>query len=116
MEKILFTADLHGNIAQYNVLFDHALKDKFSAIIIGGDITPKVPELRAPKLQSDFLINELFPIIKSFKEKSDTACDYTYINKINAFEHVGNDHIPKSLCVVEGNIGQQVKLNRVLLK
>ncbi|MBN1793308.1 metallophosphoesterase [Candidatus Woesearchaeota archaeon] len=66
--KIIYTADLHGNISQYVKLFAKALSEQADAVIIGGDITPKDKERRTPKLQKAFLKNELIPLIKRTKE------------------------------------------------
>ncbi len=73
MEKILFTADLHGNMFQYNKVFQYALENNTNIIIFGGDLTPKIPiERRTPQGQRDFLENELFPALKEFYDKSET--------------------------------------------
>ncbi len=71
MEKFLFTADQHGNMDQYRRVFEHALEEEVDIVVIGGDITPKDSKFRTPKIQREFIEKELFPIIKSFKEKSD---------------------------------------------
>ncbi len=39
--KIIYTADVHGNIIQYKKLVDYALKTNADSVIIGGDILPK---------------------------------------------------------------------------
>ena len=39
--KIVYTADIHGNLVQYKKLVDYSLKNKAKAVIIGGDIAPK---------------------------------------------------------------------------
>ncbi|MBW2994198.1 hypothetical protein KY315_02140, partial [Candidatus Woesearchaeota archaeon] len=49
--NIIFTADLHGNVQQYNKLFQKAYSDCTDAIIIGGDIAPKDPKNRTIKGQ-----------------------------------------------------------------
>jgi Icc-related predicted phosphoesterase len=71
-DKIVFCADLHGNIVQYQKAFRHALDIQSSLVIFGGDLCPKEPERRTPKLQREFLTQELFPLIKDFKLKNSS--------------------------------------------
>lgn len=61
--KGIFTADLHGNKAQYEKLFDKARGFDFA--VIGGDITPPggIDE------QRKFIENELIRLIADFKSK-----------------------------------------------
>ncbi len=61
--KGIFTADLHGNKAQYEKLFDKARGVDFA--VIGGDITPPggIDE------QRKFIENELIRLIADFKSK-----------------------------------------------
>ena len=65
MEKLLFAADLHGNIGQYQKVLAHAKENNFDVVIFGGDLTPKNPERRTPKGQRDFIEKELFPLLGS---------------------------------------------------
>ncbi len=72
MEKMLFTADLHGNIAQYDAVLSHAMNKDFDIVIFGGDLTPKEPKSqRCPKTQRDFIQNELFPCLDRYKDVSN---------------------------------------------
>ena len=61
--KGIFTADLHGNKAQYEKLFDKARGVDFA--VIGGDIAP--PNRIAE--QRKFIENELIRLIADFKSK-----------------------------------------------
>lgn len=63
---VLFSADLHGNLTQFNKLFSKAFDDKVEALIIGGDIAPEDPGNRTVKDQRHFLENRLIPMIKQF--------------------------------------------------
>jgi|AntRauTorcE11897_2_1112592.scaffolds.fasta_scaffold07637_2 Icc-related predicted phosphoesterase len=72
MENIIFSADLHGNMSQYNKVLDHACTAKADILIFGGDLTPKEPRKRTPLGQRAFFEDELFPALKAFKEKCDT--------------------------------------------
>lgn len=72
--RIVFTADLHGNKAQYDKLFEYA-QDGASAIIIGGDIAPKDARNRTIDLQKAFLADYLIPRIAAFHQKNSMHCD-----------------------------------------
>ncbi len=71
MEKILYSADLHGNLLQYRKMLDYAVEREVDIVAFGGDLTPKNPERRTPERQRDFIINELFPLFKEFNKQSD---------------------------------------------
>ena len=68
--KFIFTADLHGNIIQYEKVFAYAADNHISTIIFGGDLTPKDEKVRTPSFQRIFLQNSLFPLIKKSKVKN----------------------------------------------
>ncbi len=68
--KILFTADLHGNKLQYEKLFKKAMEEKASALILGGDITPKDMHQRTVADQRKFLESYFLPRVKRFLEAS----------------------------------------------
>lgn len=72
--SILFSADIHGNIIQFQKLFDYANKNNISAVIIGGDIAPKDKEHRTIEDQKKFLIEKLIPLIKKFNIKTKNKC------------------------------------------
>ncbi len=65
--KVLFTADLHGNIAQYTAMLEIAKQEGIQSIIIGGDITPTDEGIN-PAKQRVFLEDTLPALIR----KSDT--------------------------------------------
>lgn len=66
--KTVFTSDLHGNLKQYENLFNKARKLNARTIIIGGDIAPKNPSSSIEN-QKSFMKNKLIPLIKKEKEK-----------------------------------------------
>ena len=68
--NILFTADIHGNIKQYEKLFQKAQSENINAVIIGGDIAPKDPAHRTIRDQKEFLERKLFPAIKKFRKNN----------------------------------------------
>ena len=70
VEKLIFCSDLHGNMTQYQRVFDYAAKVGADFVAFGGDITPKDPGRRTPKLQRQFCEEELFPVIKAFHDKA----------------------------------------------
>ena len=77
--KLVYVADLHGNKSQYLKLFDYAKKKNADAVIIGGDISPKSPDLRTIKLQKDFLETFLLPEIKRLSEATNGHCSIMLI-------------------------------------
>ena len=72
MEKLLFTADLHGNIEQYKSTLHHAADHNIDIVVFGGDLTPKDPERRTPEKQRAFLEQELFPLLEEFRKDHNT--------------------------------------------
>jgi len=40
MERILFCADLHGNLGQFDAVSSHALAEGIGHVVFGGDLTP----------------------------------------------------------------------------
>lgn len=71
MEKVIFSADIHGNIQQYQKILNHAQKEQVDIVVFGGDLTPKDPERRTPAKQREFLKKELFPLLAKFREESN---------------------------------------------
>jgi Icc-related predicted phosphoesterase len=70
--KILFASDIHGNKIQYDKLFNHASKNKFDLLILGGDLTPKDYSNRSPEKQGKFLEEYLLKKIFYFKKENNT--------------------------------------------
>jgi len=68
MGKLLFCADLHGNLGQFRRVLEHARAEGFRYVVFGGDLTPKDAARRTPALQRAFLRDELFPL---FREIAD---------------------------------------------
>lgn len=67
MTKILFTADLHGNKDQYDILLQKS-KD-YDIVIIGGDLTPKDAQNRTIAKQREFIIEFLGPLLSQISAK-----------------------------------------------
>ncbi|RJQ17154.1 hypothetical protein C4573_03815 [Candidatus Woesearchaeota archaeon] len=68
MKKFLFSADLHGNIMQYEKLFLAAKKEKVNLIIIGGDLAPKDGIRRTILQQKFFFADCLLPLLKKYSD------------------------------------------------
>jgi len=68
MERVLFCADLHGNLGQFDAVVLHALAEGIGHVVFGGDLTPKDAARRTPALHRAFLRDELFPL---FRQKVD---------------------------------------------
>lgn len=67
--KTIFTADLHGNISQYESLFETALEEGVQSVIIGGDIA--AGSTINPLKQKLFITGTLPDIVRTFKNKSN---------------------------------------------
>ncbi|MCA1778435.1 MAG: metallophosphoesterase [Xanthomonadaceae bacterium] len=63
MERLLFCADLHGNLRQFRRLLEHARSEEIQYVVFGGDLTPKDVHRRTPALQRAFLRDALFPLL-----------------------------------------------------
>lgn len=70
MVKFIFTADLHGNIVQYNKLFNFAKQENIDLVILGGDLTPKDEKRRSVVGQRNFILKELFPLIQNIQKQN----------------------------------------------
>ena len=92
--RIIYSADLHGNLEQYEKLIDYSIKNKADAIIVGGDIAPKNIPGNKIRAQRDFY--ETFPKLlaplKSTNSKfylmmgnDDYACNFDVLRK---YDHV----------------------------
>lgn len=67
--RILYTADLHGNLNHYRKLLSLATVEGADGIVIGGDLLPK--GLSLPVLvgaQRRFIIDHLRPLFEGFRE------------------------------------------------
>lgn len=66
--KAIFTADLHGNILQFERLFQYAEEHEISTVILGGDIAPKGRD-GSIVLQKRVMSRQLIPLIKKYTHK-----------------------------------------------
>lgn len=93
MKKYLFTADLHGNLSQYQRVLDYARVEQINTVILGGDLTPKNPEQRHVLGQRAFLNNYFFPMLKAFID--ETGSEVLVI--------MGNDDYKANLSMMHEN-------------
>lgn len=101
--KIVFTADVHGNLYQYNLLFKYAEINKADAVIIGGDITPK--NISNPlQAQKVFFESQLVPLA------------WKYCPKFKIMLMLGNDDFAsglESLKKFDGEIFELINMKKV---
>ena len=112
--KILYTTDLHGRDAYYNVIQKEALKRKVDMVINGGDMLPKMdPLVKRQEKYINWLGKRYFPIFEKagihylcclgnddlgiFDELFDEVCkNFEYVHniagrrvQIHEFEFIG---------------------------
>ncbi|NKI33903.1 metallophosphoesterase [Wenzhouxiangella sp. XN79A] len=63
-ERMVFCADLHGNLGQFEYVLGYALDRGIELVVFGGDLTPKDPKRRTPAQQRAFLAEDLFPLLR----------------------------------------------------
>ena len=73
MTKLIYTADLHGNEAFYRRLLKKVEEEKVDAIIIGGDLCPRIGEATEQKIHNQrlFLEDFLFPLLSDFRKRNE---------------------------------------------
>src|SRR3989344_5077946 len=79
--KLVYTADLHGNEEFYRRLLNKAEEEKAGAVIIGGDLCPRIGETTEQKIHNQRLFFEdfLFPLFKDFKKRNEKCEIYTIL-------------------------------------
>ena len=92
--KLIYTADLHGNEKFYRRLLGKAEEEKAGAVIIGGDLCPRIGETTEQKIHNQRLFFEdfLFPLFKDFKKRNE-KCEIYII--------LGNDDFRINLASLE---------------
>ena len=67
--KLLYAADLHGNLSFYKKLLALATRKKADAIVVGGDLLPKTGEYaNLINEQRDFIVGQLHPLLLKFRD------------------------------------------------
>ena len=105
MPKLIYTADLHGNEEFYKRLLRKAEEEKADAVVIGGDLCPRIGETIQQKIHNQrmFLEDFLLPLLKDFKGKNRDCNIYLIMGnddfRINmpALENAERNNILKSL-------------------
>lgn len=92
---VLYSADLHGNEAQFRRLVDYARNISADTVIIGGDIAPKgLPAETYIEGQRKFLQKRLPDLLRPLKEELPDSM---------LFLMMGNDDCATNLDVLEKN-------------
>ena len=68
--RLVYAADLHGDIDSYRSLLDLATTTDARAAIVGGDLLPHAITLRtALQVQRDFIAEQLRPLLELFRTR-----------------------------------------------
>lgn len=66
--RIVYAADLHGNLDKYKHLLELAEAQKAHAVVVGGDLLPPTAQLSdAIQLQCTFIEHMLHPLLAAFR-------------------------------------------------
>ena len=69
--RLVYAADLHGDINSYRSLLELATATEARAAIVGGDLLPHAITLRnALQTQRDFIAEQLRPLLESFRARN----------------------------------------------
>jgi Icc-related predicted phosphoesterase len=73
--RLVYTSDMHGNLAMYRDLLDLAAERQAQAVIVGGDLLPHAIKLAdAIEIQQTFITDTLRPLLAEFRAAHpDTA-------------------------------------------
>ncbi|MBN1896769.1 MAG: metallophosphoesterase [Candidatus Aenigmarchaeota archaeon] len=93
MEKVIvFATDLHGEIYQYEKVFEVAAGKNVKALVIGGDIGPFLSVIGdIAGYQKDFISSYLIPRLKDFQKKTPK----------DVFLMMGNDDLKMNMEALE---------------
>jgi len=84
--KLIFSADLHGNLLQYQKLINHAHTVQADAILIGGDLFPKSSKPKGGAIGK--IVNNISHTLNSYSEEGNTK---TVAYQLQFFK---NDMVP----------------------
>ena len=106
--KLIYTADLHGNEKFYRRLLVKAEAEKADAVIVGGDLCPRIGETLNQKIHNQRLFFEdfLFPLFKDFKKRNE-KCEICVI--------LGNDDFRINMASME-NAEKNKIINSIHMK
>src|SRR5688572_7809042 len=75
--RLVYTADLHGDIDSYRSLLDLAVKTGARAAIVGGDLLPHAITLQsALQVQREFITERLRPLLAAFRASHPEVAVY----------------------------------------
>jgi len=114
---IVFTADVHGNEAQYEKLVEYARRIRADSVVIGGDIAPKGASLdRYIRGRETFTIKDFIGWQRRFlKERLPELLRPLDESHIPAFVMMGNDDCRINEPVLEENWYRSIHGRRVRL-
>src|SRR3989338_11274572 len=116
--KLIYTADLHGNEKFYRRLLNKAEEIKADAVIIGGDLCPRIGETTEQKIHNQRLFFEdfLFPLLSDFKKRNE-KCEICLIMgnddfRINmpALENAEKGNIIKSIHMKSEKLNENINI------
>jgi uncharacterized protein len=75
--RLVYTADLHGDIDSYRALLELAVATRARAAIVGGDLLPHAIKLQnAIESQHDFITTRLRRLLVEFRERHRSVAVY----------------------------------------
>ncbi|HAR94714.1 MAG TPA: metallophosphoesterase [Deltaproteobacteria bacterium] len=102
--RILYTADLHGNLRHYQKLLSLSVIEKADSIVMGGDLLPKGQLLHVHiEGQRRFITDHLRPLFESFRDIYHEKAIYLmmgnddYAVNMNRFEEMETEGTIKLL-------------------
>jgi Icc-related predicted phosphoesterase len=93
MARLVYGADLHGNLDLYRAAGEAAFRWGADAVIFGGDLCPEThPFARMPQAQADFLLQTVAPLVRGWKHR---------LPSLRVFAIPGNDDFQTVLPALE---------------
>lgn len=105
MKRIVYTSDLHGDLALYRAAGEAALARSADALIFGGDLCPGTPSARhtdLPQSQPAFLLDEVAPLIEAWRKERPS---------LRVFAIPGNDDCGTILAALEAMESRRLLVN-----
>lgn len=97
--RLVYTADLHGELTAYRALLELAAAQAAQLVIVGGDLLPRAIKLRdAITVQRGFIEQQLRPLLAEFKARRPGCAVYLLagnddwaaaIDALDELEHAG---------------------------
>lgn len=91
--RMLYCADLHGNLNHYRRLLSLSVSEKADCIVLGGDLLPKgQPFSILVNIQKQFIVDHLQVLFEDFREHNPEKKIYLMM---------GNDDFAVNMCLFE---------------